>query len=76
MDRNGRPLVADAKHDRFASLGRDDERAEHPVPEGESKAEVLVEMSGVGRVMELVVSRALQDPAGDSGERDPHMAVP
>ena len=50
-----RALVADAKHNGFARLGGNCERAERPVPEGKGKAEVLVEMSGVGGVMELVV---------------------
>ena len=71
-----RRLAADAEHDGFASLGRDRERAERPVPEGERKAEVLVEMGGIGGVMQLVMGRTLQDPAGDAGERDPHVAVP
>ena len=33
-------------------------------------------MRRISGVMELVVGRTLQDPAGDSGERDPHVAVP
>ena len=71
-----RPLVADSEHDGLARLGGYGERAERPVPDGERKAEVLVEMDGIGGVMQLVMRRALQDAAGDAGERDPHMAVP
>ena len=33
-------------------------------------------MRGIDGVVQLVVGRALQDPAGDAGERDPHVAVP
>ena len=32
-------------------------------------------MRGIGGMMQLVMGRALQDPAGDPGERDPHVAV-
>ena len=55
--------IADAKHDGLARLGRDRKRAERPVPEGERKAEVLVEMCGIDGVMQLVMGRTLQDPA-------------
>ena len=71
-----RPLIANAKHDGFARLGGDRERAERPVPEGERKAEVLVEMSGIGGVMQLVMGGTMQDATGDSGEGDPHVGVP
>ena len=71
-----RPVVADAENDRFARLAGNCERAERPVPNGKRKAEVLVEMSGVDGVMKLVMGGTLQDPAGDSGERDPHVGVP
>ena len=60
-----RRLPGDAKHDGFTSLRRDREGAERPVPKGERKAEVPVEMGGIGGVMELVVGR---DSAG-SGRR-------
>ena len=33
-------------------------------------------MGGIDGVVQLVVGRALQDPAGDAGEWDPHVAVP
>ena len=57
--RSKRRLAADAKHDRFASLGRNHERAKRPIPKGKRKAEILVEMSRIYGVMELVMGRTL-----------------
>ena len=44
-----RRLASDAKHDGFTSLRRDREGSERPVPKGERKAEVPVEMGGISR---------------------------
>ncbi len=51
------------------------QRAEQPVPDSETAAEVLVEVDRIGRMMDLMMRRADQKAAPDTGERDPEAGV-
>jgi hypothetical protein len=55
-------------------LGGNCERAERPIPKGEGKAEILVEMRGIGRMVDLMMGGTLQEAPSDPGEGD-HMCI-
>jgi hypothetical protein len=68
----------DAETQSLARLAGNVQGSEQPVPDAQAAAEVLVEMDGVGRVMDLMVCRAQKQSAPDaraaggrSGKRRP-----
>src|SRR5580658_5930636 len=65
---------ADAEGD-FLVFLRDIKRPEQPIPYRQRKAEVLVEMARLVGMMDLVMSRTLEEPAGHAREGDPHMRM-
>src|SRR6185437_16341506 len=67
--------AGDAESELLALLRRHIERPEHPVPEREAAAEILVEVLRILRVVHLMMRRADEDTAGEPAERDPHMRV-
>src|SRR5437762_2223665 len=72
---------------RIAALGLDTEaqllslpagdvqRPEQPIPDAQTKSEVLVEMDRIGRVMDLMVRRAQEQATPDAREDDPEMRM-
>ena len=68
-------LARETEGEGLAFLFRHVERAEHPIPDGETASEILVEVNRIVGVVDLMMRRAQQDPAGDAGERDPQMCV-
>ena len=59
--------IADAVLRHLALFRGDVERAERPVPDRQREAEILVEMPGVDRVMDLVMRGTLEQPPGKAG---------
>ena len=54
----------------------DRQSAEHPVPDGQDQAEILVQILSGGAVVQLMVVRANQNRAVLSTSRAPYPAIP
>src|SRR5437763_7838115 len=70
-----RIFLADAVAAHFALFARDIQRAERPIPYRQREAEVLVEMLGIGGMVDLMVRRALEQFPRQPLGRNPEMAV-
>src|SRR5689334_14520446 len=54
---------------------RDMQRAKQPVPERKAGAEILVEMNGIARMVNLVMRRAQEYPPGQTGAGNPELRM-
>src|SRR5688500_1975412 len=65
----------DAEGQLLAFALRDMQSAEQPVEDADRVAEVLVEVNGIGGVMDLVMGRAEEKLAPKASKRDPDVGV-
>jgi hypothetical protein len=70
-----RPIRLDAEFKHLGVRRRDIQGAEQPVPHRKTASQVLVEVIGIARVMNLVMRRTHQQTAQPPGERYPKLRV-
>ena len=68
-------VIRDTEYQRLALLCRHVERAEHPVPQRQATAVILVEVLWIGRVVHLVVRGRHENAPERAAERNPHVRV-